>query len=410
MGWGRAHKTAVLKWYEEKSRDPEGIARLLTKYKARQVATYDGKKGRWSHRVIFRLAHPSPSDDLMKLVVAFVLNGFEEAKNLASKTSGNNERVTKFLTYIEGTTKAMKCTDEDEMVELIHKYKLEREHVPTQMLNSKSVFEAIIKNMKPEAKIRSIGMISAKGFCGEKSEIEKEIIETLTDAKILHDARVHPLKVLSALLRYKNGRSSNGETKWTVNKKVVEALNKAFLSFDKYLHPTKKSLLLAVNVSDRMKVPCEGCPAVKCHQVAAAMMMMTVQTEPKCKIFGFSEGLSPIYLAKTDSLSQIIEKMNSLQGGQADSAIPMMWAKEKKEKIEVFIVYTDNMRTGGQTQPSTALKDYRKEMNMPEAKLVVVTMASNKYAEADPEETDYGAMNIVGFDANAAVLIANFIA
>ncbi|XP_053403546.1 RNA-binding protein RO60-like isoform X1 [Mercenaria mercenaria] len=425
-GWGRAHKRAVLKWYEEKSRNPEGLARLLTKYKARKVATNgDGKAERWSHRDIFRLAHPSPSDDLMKLVMHFVLNGFRKAKELASTKLGSTERVTKFLTYTEGTTKAKQCTDPNDMVDLIKRYRLEREHIPTQMLNSKSVCEALIQNMRPEAKIRNIGMLSAKGFCGENSDIEKEIVETLTNAKNLHDARVHPLKVLSALLTYEKGKSTKGELVWTVNKNIVKALNEAYyLSFDVLL-PTKKRFLLAVNVSDKMKDPCEGCPAVKCHQAAAAMMMMTVRTETKCKIFGFSETLSRIRIAKTDSLSEIEEKMDLLQGGKADSALPMMWAKENKKKIDVFIVYTDNLRTKGQVHPSKALNDYRKEMNIPEAKLVVVAMTPNNHTDADPEETvvtavenhsteepekpDYGAINIVGFDANAAILIAKFI-
>ncbi|XP_045156296.1 RNA-binding protein Ro60-like [Mercenaria mercenaria] len=425
-GWGRAHRRAVLKWYEEKCKNPEGIARLLTKYKSRKMVTNEGKGKRWSHKDIFRLGHPSSDDELMKVVWKFVLYGFEEAKCLASEETKNSERVRKFLTYIEGTIKAKKCTDEDEMVDLIKRHGLEKEHVPTALVNSNRVWEAIIKNMKPEAKIRNICMISSKGFCGEDSEIEKEIIETITNADILDRARVHPIRVLSALLTYEKGerkdrsRAKNTKEKWEVNKNIVKALNKAYeLSFQN-VQPTGKRFLLAVDVSKNMRVPCKGCPAIMCNQAAASMMMMTARTEPNCEIFGFSESLTQIHIDKEDTLSQTVEKMDALPSGKADSALPMLWAEQNKKKIDVFIVYTDNIPTDGQTHPSKALEEYRATMNKPEAKLIVVAMASNPYTIADPAKSvvigseeattrDYREINIVGFDADAAIIMAKFI-
>ena len=62
-------------------------------------------------------------------------------------------------------------------------------------------------------------------------------------------------------------------------------------------------------------------------------------------------------------------------------------------------------RGAGNIHPAAALEKYRKEMGIP-AKLVVVGMVSNGFSIADP--SDRGMMDVVGFDAAAPALIADF--
>ncbi|XP_053389596.1 RNA-binding protein Ro60-like [Mercenaria mercenaria] len=422
-GWGRAHRRAVLKWYEEKCKNPEGLARLLTTY---NLCTVEGHGNRWSHKDIFRLGHLSSDDDLMKVVKTFVLFGFKKAQSQVSEETKKNERVSEFLTYIGSTIKAKICFDEDELVGLIKRHGLGKQRVSKALMTSKNVWEAILKTMQPEAEI-DICMLSAKGLCGEDSEIEKEIIEKITNADFFHRARVHPIRVLSVLLTYEKGekrigRKSNPrkKRKWNVNKNIVKALNEAYEFSFRDVQPTGKHVLLAVDVSENMRVSCKGCPTIMCNQAAASMMMMTARTEPNCKIFGFSEGFTQIRIDEDDTFSQTVEKMESLPSGKADCAIPMLWAKQHKEKIDVFIVYTDNIPTNGQTNPSKALEEYRRTMNQPETKLILVAMAPNPDTTADPSRQvvidskkatthDDREINIVGFDAHAATLIAKFI-
>jgi 60 kDa SS-A/Ro ribonucleoprotein len=59
-GWGNAHKRAVSKWYTGFARNPELLARVVTKCK---------KRNNWSHIDVIRLAHTKPSDP----VVGFIL-------------------------------------------------------------------------------------------------------------------------------------------------------------------------------------------------------------------------------------------------------------------------------------------------------------------------------------------------
>ena len=50
-GWGRAHKTAIQRWYKQFETKPDNLARLVTKYKNREG---------WTHKDVLRLAHPVP--------------------------------------------------------------------------------------------------------------------------------------------------------------------------------------------------------------------------------------------------------------------------------------------------------------------------------------------------------------
>jgi 60 kDa SS-A/Ro ribonucleoprotein len=73
--------------------------------------------------------------------------------------------------------------------------------------------------------------------------------------------------------------------------------------------------------------------------------------------------------------------------------------------VDVFVVYTDSETWAGSIHPVQALRRYRERMGIA-AKLVVVAMASNGFSIADPE--DPGMLDVVGFDAAAPQLIADF--
>ena len=61
----------------------------------------------------------------------------------------------------------------------------------------------------------------------------------------------------------------------------------------------------------------------------------------------------------------------------------------------------------GDIHPFEAMKKYRKEMNLPNAKLIVMGMASNKFTIADP--TDRNMLDVVGFDSGVPEIIRSFV-
>jgi 60 kDa SS-A/Ro ribonucleoprotein len=71
------------------------------------------------------------------------------------------------------------------------------------------------------------------------------------------------------------------------------------------------------------------------------------------------------------------------------------------------VVYTDNELGMGKRHPFQALAAYRREMNKPEAKLIVSAMTATKFTVADPR--DPGMLDIAGFDTAAPALMAEFV-
>lgn len=84
----------------------------------------------------------------------------------------------------------------------------------------------------------------------------------------------------------------------------------------------------------------------------------------------------------------------------------MQHALQHNLDIDVFIIYTDSDTWSGRIHPSEALVDYRKKMNKPEAKLLVLAMQSTGFTIADPK--DPFMMDICGFDADVPDIIYEF--
>ncbi len=172
QNWGRAQRRAVSKWYTEQN--PSKLAMAITKYQNREG---------YSHRDILRLAHPSTKDPLLCFLFDYITHGFEKAienltkpkettnDNNKQKTHSNNENNEeegeennkKFVTieqlkeFIEIVEKVKKSTNEDELVTAIRQHNLVREHVPTGMLNSVSIWSALLEKMPLTAMIRNLG-------------------------------------------------------------------------------------------------------------------------------------------------------------------------------------------------------------------------------------------------------------
>ncbi|KAL3864375.1 hypothetical protein ACJMK2_006065 [Sinanodonta woodiana] len=397
-GWGRAHRRAINKWYEELAEDrPVKLAELITKYKKRED---------WSHRDLFRLSHIKPKNDCLKVITRFVIKGLEEAKKL-QEDLGNDDKMQKVIAFLEATEKARKCTDEVIMIHLIEKHNLVREHVPTPLLNSNKVWEALLERMPSTAMIRNLGKMTSMGLLDSGSEYEKAIVNRLNDVETLKKARVHPFNVLVALNQYKKGKGDKGHLVWSPNENVTIGLDSAYYLSFKAVEPTGKRYLLAIDVSGSMNVPCMGTQSLTCRDAASAMMMVTLRTEDNCEVVAFSHELRPFEVSKEDRLDDVIAKTDKIPFGGTDCALPMLYAMEKKKKIDVFIVYTDNETWYGKVHPFKAIQDYRLKSEIFNAKLIVVGLSSNGFTIADPDDPNM--LDIVGFDSGAIQVMNKFI-
>lgn len=420
-GWGKAHRRTVGRWYNEhKGSNELELIKSCTKYANRHGYT---------HKDALRLCHSIPNSNARKIIYSYLVKGFEESQKISKKITEKSlskeslQKIAEVLDHIIAVEEAKSLIpdDENKMCELILKHGLVREHVPSNLLNSKKVWIQLLENTPLTALVRSLSKISSLGITDEEEQCQK-IVDKICDKEIIERSKIHPIQLLSAHTIYSRGYGEKGSLSWSPNDKIVKALDHAFeLSF-KNVVPSNKRILNAIDVSGSMTAQCNGGSGmpITCHQGAAVMALMMARVEPFCHSvcftikpsengyynYGGTPDLTELPLRKETTLDEAFKMTQKNNFGMTDCAMPMIYALEKRLEIDTFIVYTDSETYFGNIHPFEALKKYRKEMNLPESKLVVVGMQSNGFTIADPY--DPGMLDVVGFDSATPEIITNF--
>lgn len=403
-GWGKGLRRAVSNWYLEK---PLGTLALhAVKYRQREG---------WTHHDLMHLCHVQAreqnlgrADEARNLVFAYMKSGWPSV--------GEAPHPIPELQVIWAAERA-KTANEREMVELIRRYGLPMEAIPSDK-RTKAVYEALIPGAGITWLIRNLGNLSrvgaiAKGRYGHLGTVTKR----LTDPKEIRQGRVHPLHLLVALKVYGKGHGAKGGNAWPVIQDVVDALDEAFyLAFDA-VQPAGARYMLAIDVSASMAWPSSqigNLEGLYARDAAACMAMVTYRTEPKCLVTAFSgghgtdAGIAEVALSRKMRLDDVVRTINALPAGYTNCALPMLHAAKRKMEVDAFVVLTDSETNAyNSVHPMLALREYRERMGLP-AKLIVVGMVSNGFTIADP--ADGGALDVVGFDSAAPAVMTEFVA
>ena len=397
-GWGRGVRRAVAGWYTQKA--PRELAYQLLKYPSR-----DG----WSHRDALRLAHPRPATDEQRALFARVVS--------QTRAPVDGEGGALALVRAADALHADAEMDPRRAAAVIRDHRLTREMVPTPLLAHPVVWEALLEEMPLTALIRNLATMTRVGLVAPGSSASRKVAERIADAGALRKARVHPVQVLGALRTYASGRGVRGSGVWQPVAKVEDALDAAFYLAFGAVQPANRRLMLALDVSGSMGASVLGMDHLSCREASAAMALVTAATEPEhfftaftagplpSMHAGLSTGLSPLSVSPRQRLDDVVQSISNIPFGGTDCALPMVEAEKNRWPVDVFVVYTDNETWAGSIHPAQALRRYRERMGIA-AKLVVVAMASNGFSIADPE--DPGMLDVVGFDAAAPQLIADF--
>jgi len=389
-GWGRGLRRAIARWYLEQPLRELELQAL--KYKSR------GEKGeRWSHRDLLRLAHPlAPAEDVARRAL------FDRIVRPDSTAELPVE-----LARFAAAERLQRTTDPDQAVWLITDHRLPREVVPTELLNQRKVWEALLADMPMTAMLRSLGKMSQVGLLVPGSAAEWNVVARLADRDRLRRARVHPLQVLTALSVYRSGHGIKGNLAWHPVPAVVDALDRAFYAAFENVAPTGKRLLLGLDVSGSMGMGQVAGAPVTPREAAAAMALVTLATEAKAQVVAFQAELVPLALSPRQRLDDAVRMTSGLPFGATDCAQPMLYALQRGLEVDAFVIYTDNETWAGDVHPSAALRRYRERTGIA-AKLVVVGLTSTGFTIADP--ADAGMLDVVGFDSAAPALIGDFVA
>lgn len=402
-GWGAGLRKALSRWYVNKSNDE--LALQLLKYRSR-----DG----WTHRDVLRIAHPIPTNKVQDRMFGYVV--------------GSKPTLPKSVKLCRGFIKVRKSTSTSDVVNAINKYRIPREFIPTEFLNDKAVWKALLPHMPMTATIRNLGKMSSLGVLKPMTAESSMIIDKFNDKELIERSRIHPMQVLLARRTYVMGNGVRGNLTWKPNQRIVEALEHMFYASFKNVIPSGKRTMLSLDVSGSMDNPISGSNGIiTCREASALMAAVTARTEKDWIITGFTGSgnrdtiavlkhekrhnwmgpsvMSELDIRSTDDMDQILAKVDEMQLGPTDCALPMLYALKFGLEVDTFVIYTDNETWAGDIHPFQALRRYRAATGIP-AKLVVVAMTASKFSIADPD--DAGMLDVVGFDTATPRVISDF--
>ena len=396
-GWGRALKRAVANWYLDKGTDK--AAYQIVKYRSRE---------KWAHRDLFRVSHLETQDESFQGLGEWVLRGDET----------NVPRI------VDGFIRAQ--APDANIPGLIREYGLSWEMVPTQALNDKATWDALLDaNLPLGALLRQLPRLTNLGFFEKlkKGSRLAEVVARLTDQAEVERSRIHPIAVLTAMKTYGSGRSEKGNGSWTPSRDIVDALDRAFYLAFKNVVPSGKKFLIGLDVSGSMGWGHTGTP-LSPREATAAIALVTAATEPETHVIGFTGGASRSYgygrgqaqdsssvtdldriVSPNRRLDDVIKDVERLPMGSTDCALPMLYALEKGLRPDVFLILTDNETWAGAIHPFEALEKYRKETGI-DAKLIFLSTEATKNTLIKPG--DKNSLDIAGFDSAAPAIVSSF--
>lgn len=375
-GWGRGAKRAVAEWYTSKTAD--ALAYQMLKYKNREGYT---------HRDVLRLTHPSAP--------TAIHNGlFQWGVGKATERT----YLPPIITRVEDLHANPSV---GQALALINLGSVSWEMLPTELLNEKAVWDALLDNDRVPygALVRQLPRLTSLEVDSSK------VVAKLKDPELIAKSRIHPFQVLNALVTYQSGKSFRGTGTWLPKAQYIDALDAAFYLAFKNVVPSGKRTMLALDVSSSMGWYNISGMNLTPAKASAALALVTAATEEDYQIMAFSHTLVPTTISPRQRLDDVARELERITMGGTDCALPMLYALEKGLKIDTFVIYTDSETRAGKIHPHQALKQYRDAMGI-DARLVVVGMTSTGFTIADP--TDSGMLDIAGFDSAAPGLISDF--
>ena len=332
------------------------------------------------------------------------------------KSTKTNEdylvETARFLKALVELAKTGEKKDTTTAIALMEKNKkIQREHLPTELLNTPQIWNALLSGMGMTALVRNLGKLSQVGVASTRSQ---DIIKMLTDPKSVKDSKIHPLQVLVGMKTYSQGKGDLGSMTWTPNSYITTALSTTFRQSFGNITSTGKRYMLGLDVSGSMTTfMCAGAKNITPREGSIAMAMMTLYAEgaENVHIYGFSNTFYNFNgKVRPDMTVQDAIKATDVPFGATNCALPMTEAlkmyRESGIVFDVFCVYTDSETYAPTVHPQVALEVYRKETRV-DAKLIVVGMTSNCLTIADPK--DKNTLNLAGFDTSTPELISMFV-
>ncbi|KAM3722104.1 RNA-binding protein [Dirofilaria immitis] len=319
-------------------------------------------------------------------------------------------RISQFLDDFK-RLQELTLNDVDKAVRLINKNRFEYEHIPEDLLNSKSIWEAILSRMPLTIMMNNLHKMTFVDLLGSKEHhraYNEIVVKKLMDKKALKEENIHPIRVLLTYAAYfdEHGYKRMEEIDWDPSKDIVTALEKTFCISSHYITPTGLRYCLAFNVTDRIDFSISN-NMLPCSQIAAAFAMTFIWTEPHVTTVTFADCMVPFVLDYEMKLYDIHQLMGLFTVNITDCTLPLIWARQNKLPVDAFIICTNNVISNNPHDTFVELQNYRTTMNLPSTKLIVINIVGTDFNIANP--TDPNMLDICGFNASVPAVIREFV-
>lgn len=385
--YGRSLRRALGAWYTSKR--PETLALDVLKYRSRHG---------WTHRDVLAVCHPKPPTTEHQTIFQWI-----SWSNLQQAGA----QIAQLPPLLAAYEQAQHMTGR-ELQTLISMAHLPREALPTESLISPQVWEALLDEMPMTALIRNLATMTRVGTLRPLTPAAQHVVQALGNSKRLHQARIHPIQLLAALIVYGQGHGMrNVETRWEPVGAILDALDHAFYATLAVLPPSTQRLVVALDVSGSMSDgEIAGVPGLSPRVASAALALVFASQYPQHVMVGFSKTLIPLAISPRQRLDDVVRTVTGLPFGATDCALPVLWAMQQRVEADAFIVLTDSETNTSSMHPAQALREYRAKTGI-KAKLVVVGMVANNITIADP--ADMGMLDVVGFDTATPQVLDAFL-
>jgi 60 kDa SS-A/Ro ribonucleoprotein len=373
-----------------------GLKRGISKFYTHRVAdsfAYNSIKYRqrlgWTHRDVLRLTHTKFTDDTKNEIARWIVKGGETSNTI----------INAFLSL-------QKCTNEKEAIKLITENNLPWEAMPTELHSSKKVWESLVPNMPLTALIRNLGRLTSLGVIGNMSDATLMIAAKLTNEHLINASRIHPINVYNALKVYMGGGfQSKGKFRWDADNIIANALDSCLKMSFKNVEPTNKRIMFGCDVSQSMTWNSIKNMHMTPMEAMGIMLMATANVEKYYMAKAFSSTLMDLKIAKNETITNVMEKLNAFQHGATNMGLVIDYAIKNKTMVDAFVFYTDNEVNQG-SHLYKLFEKYKRVMN-PNAKVIVIAMEATRFTNIFPD--DINCLDLRGFDSATPKLLSEFI-
>lgn len=397
---GRALRSALASWFL--AGEVDAIAWKACK--ARQRVTPAGEA--FALRDALRIAHPKADTAERRALLGW----------LAGKVADGEARSQ--VQAIDVFLSAQAVTTEAAAIAVAAERKLPWEFLPSDLLASATVWEALVPHLGMTALLRNLARLTRLGVLGPFAQANDAVATRLRSAEALRGGRIHPMDVFLALRVYLSGRSQPGRRAeahtWTPVAGISDALEEAYeLSFG-HVQPSGKRMLVAVDSSGSMshvwrwggnQLSLGGSPLGTPYEIGCAMAAVLKRIEGgNVHVLDVDTRVHPSRITARTRVREIGSWPPS--GGGTDLSLPFTHATKHKLEVDGFAIFTDGETWAGRQHASQALAAYRRKHN-PAARVVLASMAAAGHMIAEPG--DAGVLNIAGMDAALPMVVTEFI-